>query len=64
MQVEAQPKLPEVDQIRKFLKRGDQINTTTLKRLKEDKQINNLIKLDRSSTSLYKSVRHIEYPMN
>lgn len=64
MKIEVQPKFPEVDQIRKFLKRGDQINTTTLKRLKDDKQINNLIKLDRSSTSLYKSVRNIQYPMN
>ncbi len=32
--------LAELDQIKKFLKRGDQINNETLKKLKEDKQIN------------------------
>lgn len=64
MQTETRSRLPEVDQIRKFLRRGEQINTTTLKKLKEDRQFNDLMKLDRSSTSLYKSVRNIEYPMN
>lgn len=64
MQVGANSKLPEVDQIRKFLKRGDQINNSTFKRLKEDRQLNDLAKLERSSTSLYKSARHIDFPMN
>jgi len=31
---------PELDQIKKFLRKGDALNTTTLRRLNEDKQIN------------------------
>ena len=53
--------LPELDQIKKFLKRGEQINNETLKRLKEDKQINELVKQDRSSASLYKTSRHLDF---
>lgn len=55
--------LPETDQIRKFLKRGEILNSNTLKKLQEDKQINEITKNDRSSASLYKTSRQFEYPM-
>lgn len=55
------PNLPELDQLRKFLKRGDALNTTTLKKLSEDKGINELVKHDRSSASLYKTSRHLDF---
>lgn len=51
----------EIDQIRRFLKLGDSLNTNTLKQLKEDPQIQEMAKNDRSSASLYKSSRYINF---
>ena len=60
----SQAMVPEVDKIRKYLKRGDILNSTTLKKLQEDRQINEIVKNDRSSASLYKVSRHLEFPLN
>lgn len=54
--------MPEIEHIRKFLKKGELLNTNTLKKLKEDVQINEIVKHDRSSVSLYKVMHTIDIP--
>jgi hypothetical protein len=56
--------LPETDQIRKFLRRGELLNTTTLRRLQEDRPINDIARHDRSSASLYKTSRYRDFPVS
>ncbi|CAM6002024.1 unnamed protein product [Sphagnum balticum] len=55
--------MPELDQIKRFLKKADALNTTNFRKLKEDQQIQRMSKHDRSVSSLYKGSRRLEYEM-
>ena len=56
------PAAAPIDQIKKFLKLGDSLNSNTLRKLKEDPQIQEMAKNDKSSASLYRtSRRHLHF---
>ena len=53
---------PPIDQIKRFLKLGDNLNSNTIRKLKEDPQIQEMAKNDKSSASLYRtSRRHLHF---